>query len=285
MGREQLAVDDRRGQILTLVRSTDFVRVEDLRRRFGVSTVTVRSDLDALADQGKVRRVHGGAMLGPRHYPESPYESRLGSYPTEKAAIAEAAVDLLASNETVILDVGTTTMAIAQAIAVRSELENLTVFTNGLNIALALEPAIPRVQVMVTGGALRPLQHSLIDPMAQLLLDRIQATTAFIGCNGIQADHGITSTNLPETAMKQRILRSAHRRVIVADASKFSQRALARVCDFDDLHLILTAGEVDPAVLAEIRGTGAKVQLADERPDDPAHPDQSARPTAPPKSR
>lgn len=243
----------RREEILNLVLAQDFVAVHDLSSRFQVSIVTIRSDLDDLADQGLLRRVRGGAVASLRRAPEVPYEERDDSHASEKARIAQMAVGLLAKHDTVLLDVGTTTMAIAREIVARTDLEDVTVVTNGLNIAGALEPASPRVQVLVTGGSLRPLQHSLVGPMAGRVLLELRAAIAFIGADGIHPGHGISTTNAPEADMKQRMLESARRRVVVADASKFSREALLRVCDLADIDLILTAGDIESEVLSAVR--------------------------------
>lgn len=251
----------RREQILNVVLSQEFVTVQDLSDRFGVSIVTVRSDLDELAERGQLRRVRGGAVAAFRRASEVPYEARSDAQAPEKALIAKVAVGLLAKNDTVLLDVGTTTMAIAREIVARSDLHDITVVTHGLNIAIALEPAIPRVQVMVTGGTLRPLQHSLVDPMAGLMLHRLRASIVFVAANGIHPEHGVSTTNVPEADMKQRLLAAAHRRVVVADASKFSQEALVRVCDLHDVDLVLTAGNVESLVLAAVREQ-VEVQVA-----------------------
>jgi DeoR family transcriptional regulator, aga operon transcriptional repressor len=251
----------RREQILNEVLSQEFVTVQDLSDRFGVSIVTVRSDLDELAERGQLRRVRGGAIAAFGRMSEVPYEARSDAQAPEKAFIAKAAVGLLATGDTVLVDVGTTTMAIAREIVARADLEDLTVVTNGLNIAIALEPAIPRVQVIVTGGALRPLQHSLVDPMAGLILHKLRASIVFVAANGIHPEHGVSTTNAPEADMKQRLLAAAHRRVVVADASKFSREALVRICNLDDVDLILTAGDVEPVVLAAVRER-VEVQVA-----------------------
>jgi DeoR family transcriptional regulator of aga operon len=242
----------RREQILELVRSHDFVSIRALSDRFGVSQVTVREDLDRLAAQGEIRRVRGGVVPAYRQAAEMPFEARRDAQAAEKARIARAAVDLLQRGDTLLLDVGTTTMAIAREIVARTDLERLTVVTYGLNIAHALEPAIPRIQVLVTGGALRPVQHSLVDPMAGLMLERLRATVAFIGADGIHPAHGVSTTNPPEAAMKQRLIAASQRRVVVADASKFAQEALVRVCALSDVDLIITAGQIETEVLSAV---------------------------------
>lgn len=260
-GTESSASDARREQLLTFIQTHEFVRIYDLARQFGVSEVTIRSDVDILARRGGIRRVRGGAMRVVEAVPEVDYEARVSSYLPEKRSIGLAAAAMLSPGDSVILDVGTTAMAIAHAIADREDLTNLTIFTPGLNIALALERAIPRVEVVVTGGTLRPQQHSLVGPVSTLILERIRASFAFIGCNGVDPSFGIMGLSLPDAALKQAILRASRLGIVVTDASKFSQTSLVRVCGFEDVDMILTAGAPDPATVAAVRETGVELRI------------------------
>jgi DeoR family transcriptional regulator of aga operon len=262
-GTDTLDSTERRQRILTQVRTRDFVRIQDLSRQLGVSEVTIRADVDRLARDGGLRRVRGGVMRVLQTVPELRYEARSESRLAEKKAIAAAAVAMLSDGDSVILDAGTTTMEIAHAIADRAELSDLTVFTAGLNVALALERAIPRIQVIVTGGALRPQQHSLVEPLSTLVLERIRAAIGFVGCNGIDPALGIMCMSLPDAGLKQAIIAASHRTVVVADASKFSQTSLVRFCPFDAVDMLLTAGTPDPAAAALVTEAGVEVRVAD----------------------
>ncbi|HWT96035.1 MAG TPA: DeoR/GlpR family DNA-binding transcription regulator [Terriglobales bacterium] len=261
---DNLGTDERRQQMLDFIRAKDFVRVLDLAREFRVSEVTIRSDLDILARDGSVRRVHGGVVAVLASRKETAFEERADSFAAEKRLIAKAAVDMLSSGDSVILDAGTTTMAIAHAIADRSDLSGLTVFTPGLNVALALERAIPRIQVVVTGGTLRPQQHSLVEPLNTLILQRVRATIAFLGCNGFDPELGVMAASLPDALLKQAIISAARRIIIVTDASKLSQSAVVSFCSYDAVDTILTAGPVDSDALAMVRDAGVHVQVAGE---------------------
>lgn len=157
---------------------------------------------------------------------------------------------------------GTTTTAIANALADRDELTDVTVFTSSLTIAMALEQAPDRITVVVTGGTLRPRQHSLVEPLAGSILESIHTTIAFLGCNGVDVRAGVTNVNLPETRIKQLILRAAQRRVVCADATKLGTVALVHVCGLDDVDLLLTDGGADAELLAELRETGLEVAVA-----------------------
>jgi DeoR family transcriptional regulator, aga operon transcriptional repressor len=169
---------------------------------------------------------------------------------------------MIAAGDTVILDVGTTTTAIARALVLRTELHDVTVVTNGLNIALELERATPRISVVVTGGTLRPLQHSLVNPLGTTLLGHLHAAVAFVGCNGVDPEVGITNINLPEAEVKRAMLLAARRRVIVADGSKIGEVELAKVCDIEEVSLLITDPTADPEVVAEIAAAGCQVEYA-----------------------
>jgi DeoR family transcriptional regulator of aga operon len=267
--RELMPAQLRRARIRLLLEDRGFVRVSDLRDTFGISGVTARADLDALVGQGAAQRVHGGAVpVAPtagrtRPEREPSFEESLAASVLPKQQIGRRAAALVSSGQSVILDVGTTTLSVARALAARADLIDVVVITNGLSIALELESAIPRFSVIVTGGSLRPLQHSLVDPLADSVLSQIHADLAFIGCNGVDAVHGVTNINLPEAAVKTRMLGAAARAVVVADASKLGQAHLGRVGPLIAFDTLVTDGSADEATLAGLREAGLTVLQPD----------------------
>jgi DeoR family transcriptional regulator of aga operon len=252
----------RQERIAVLVQERGFMRVVDLAGRFRVSTVTIRSDLQALEARGRLHRIRGGAVPASVVPEEQPFEASELDLATEKARIGTHAGRMVASGETVLLDVGTTTTAVARALIARTDLHDVTVFTTALNVALELERAYPRITVVVTGGTLRPLQHSLVNPFATVLLGKLNASIAFIGCNGVDVRGGVTNINLPEAEIKRAMLLAARRRVIVADGSKLGEVELAKVCDLGEVSLVVTDQTADPAVVAEIEASGCTVEVA-----------------------
>jgi DeoR family transcriptional regulator of aga operon len=233
----------RREQILAIIEDQGFVRVAQLSEQFAISEVTVRADLDSLAAASAVQRVHGGAIA--ERGRERPFEQTLLTASREKASIGEAAAALVHSGQAILLDVGTTTTAIAIALLERTDLRDVVIITNALNIALALEPAIPRFTVIVTGGTLRPLQHSLVDPLAGTVLDHVRADIAFIGCSGVDAIAGVTNVNLPEADAKRRMIRAAARAIVVADSTKLGVAHLSRVAQLSEIDTLITGAEPD----------------------------------------
>jgi DeoR family transcriptional regulator, aga operon transcriptional repressor len=236
----------RRRQLALAVAERGFLRVTDAALEFAVSEVTLRSDLAALEADGAIVRVHGGAMpvlsAG-----ESSFETAVERRAAEKRAIGRAAAALVSSGQSVLLDVGSTALAVARALVARTDLVDVHVITNGLTIALALEAAMPRFEVVVTGGTLRPLQHSLVNPFAGLLLESLHTDIAFIGCTGVHAEHGVTNVNLPEAEVKRAMVNATERAIIIADASKLGVAGFGRVAPLDAFERLITAAAGDSA--------------------------------------
>lgn len=261
---EPLPVTLRRERMLKVIADREFVKVTDLAEVFGISDVTVRGDLAALEVSHAVRRVRGGAMAPPARSGRTERGERAGEdalveFAGEKQRIAERAAAMVESGMSVVLDVGTTTAAVARALVARPELEDVVVITNGLTIALDLEEAVGRFTVVLTGGTLRPVQHSLVNPMATDLLEQLRADLAFIGCNGVDPDHGITNLNLPEAEVKQQMIASARRVVVVADGSKLGQVHLGRIGRLEQVHAVLTGPSAPEHEVARLRRSGVAV--------------------------
>jgi DeoR family transcriptional regulator, aga operon transcriptional repressor len=260
---EPIPAEVRRERMLELVQEQDFIRIAALAEAFAVSVVTVRADLDMLEAQGLIRRVRGGARAVPQGSAAEPsYEQSLGAAALEKAAIAKAAAQLVGSGESIIIDAGTTTTFLARALVARRDLTDLVVFTNSTSAAHELEPAIPRFSVVLSGGTLRPLQHSLVDPMGGRIIEAIHADTAFLSCSGLHPDTGVTNINIPEAEMKIRMLKATGRHILLADPAKFGRTDLAPVCPLREIDLLITT-ETDSPVLAQLRERGLQITVAD----------------------
>jgi DeoR family transcriptional regulator of aga operon len=254
------AAPQRRERLAGLVADRGFARVVDLARALDVSEVTVRTDLAALEAEGRVTRVHGGAMpRGLVAERESSLEQSRTRLTRAKQAIAAETATRVRSGESILLDVGSTTLAVAHALVARRDLSELVIVTNGLAIALALEPAIPRFTVVVTGGTVRSLQHSLVNPLATTLLDDVRVDLAILGATGIDAEAGATNVNLPEAEVKRRMVASAARRVLAADSSKLGQVHLGRVAALDELDELITDDRATAAQLDPLRRAGLRV--------------------------
>lgn len=250
--------DVRRSHLARLVATRGFVRVTDASAHFAVSDVTIRADLSDLEGRGLVIRVHGGAMPTSAIIDaEQPLETSKDKDAVAKRAIGAAAAGLVSSGESVYIDAGSTALALAHALIARRELHDLVIVTCSLTTALALEDALPRFTVIVTGGTLRPLQHSLVNPFALPMIDSVNLDWAFIGCNGVDARAGFTNVNLPEAEIKTRVMSRARQRVVIADASKIGVVDLAVIAPVGGVDMLVTTG----GDLNEVRAAGVEVML------------------------
>ncbi len=252
----------RRERLQRLVERSGFVRVVDASADLGVSEVTVRADLRMLEQQGALLRVHGGA-IAPSAEREATLEAAADQHAAAKRGIGRAAAGLVASGESIYIDPGSTATALVAALVDRADLHEVTVVTSGLTIALALERALPRFTVLVTGGTLRPQQHSLVNPFAAPMLDALRLDRAFLGCNGVTPD-AVTNLNLPDAEIKRDVIRRSRERVLIADASKIGRTELAVIGATSDFDVLVTAGDTDAAALAELEAAGMRVVVADQ---------------------
>lgn len=153
---------------------------------------------------------------------------------------------------------GSTTTELARSLP--PSLRNVVVVTSALNIALLLE-SHPGITVVVTGGTLRPLQHSLVNPYGTLLLQEINADKAFIGCNGVHPEKGFTNTNLQEAEVKRAMIEAARETIVLADHSKIMQVATARIAPLGAAQLLVTSSKARPEDLEALRKAGLEIAL------------------------
>lgn len=249
--------EERRSIIINTLNIQGRCLVADLSKQMEVSEVTVRQDLDYLEREGLLRRTHGGAILPSKIGFERPFQVEETSFKNQKELIAQAAAELVSPGDTLILDVGTTVSELASKLLNHHE---LTVFTNALNIATTLE-ANPMITTIVTGGTLRAKQHSLINPYATLILEKIRVDIAFIGVSGIEANHGITNVNIAEAELKSIFLKAAGRRVVLADSSKVGNIGLVKISEIEQIDLLITDKQADANEVSSLRQKGLKVIL------------------------
>ncbi|GAA5334268.1 DeoR/GlpR family DNA-binding transcription regulator [Thermus hydrothermalis] len=254
-----LEAEARRAKILELLKDKGQVRVAELAKLLGVSQVTVRSDLDALERSGRLRRLRGGAVLWEARRAELPLEITRTLHAREKEAIGKKAASLVKDGDVILLDVGSTTTEMAKALS--PNLRDVVVITSALNIALLLE-SHPGITVIVTGGRLRPLQHSLVNPFGTLLLEELNADKAFLGCNGVHPERGFTNTNLEEAEVKKAMVRAAREVYFLADHSKLLQVAAARIAPLEAATALITDRKAGKETLETLRQAGLRVEIA-----------------------
>jgi DeoR family transcriptional regulator of aga operon len=249
---------ERLAAILDLVNERQAVSLLELIDTLKISPATARRDLTELADQQLITRTHGGARVLD-HDPELPMALRDTRFPGPKHAIARAMAARLPQGRHVLaLSGGTTTAAVARAVAHRRD---LTVVTNSLTIASQL--ASSAVRVVVTGGFLRPQSLELVGVVAENTFNAVNVGTAILGADGVTATAGVTTHDETEARTNHAMVHKAQRTVVVADGSKIGRVALAQMADLERVATLITDRSADAAELEGIRAAGVEVVVAD----------------------
>jgi DeoR family transcriptional regulator, aga operon transcriptional repressor len=255
---EGLMAEERRMQILQILRSEGRAKVNDLVRRFNTSAVTIRSDLNELDQLGLVQRSHGGAVIQNTVFRESPIYERGKSRSKEKQRIGAMAATLIREGETIILDSGTTTLEIARHI---KKIPHLQVITNGVNIAAELINS-SNTRIIMMGGTVRNDSASIVGRTTEDMLQQFSADKLFLCGAGCDPAFGVSGTNLEETMANRAMLRASREIIVVADASKFSKRSMSLIVPFSEVDTVISDESLQPNLQNKVRSFGCKLILA-----------------------
>ncbi|WP_282087931.1 DeoR/GlpR family DNA-binding transcription regulator [Streptomyces tendae] len=249
---------ERQQEILRLARDGGRVDVVSLAEEFQVTAETIRRDLKALDRAGLLRRVHGGAIPAGRLDFEPDLAERESTAADEKDRIARAALAELPAEGTMILDAGSTVARMAAAIPPEAA---LTVVTHSLPIAARLADH-PGIQLHLVGGRVRHRTRAAVDAWALRAYGEIRADVAVVAANGFSLEHGLTTPDLAEAAVKRAALTAARRVVLLADSSKYAQEHFARFGALDDVDLLITDTGLTPEDAGDIERAGTEVVRA-----------------------
>ncbi len=246
----------RREQILQRVNQAGQATVVDLSREFGVSEVTIRADLQALAGENLLVRTHGGAVAA-RHIPELSLNLRRQQQAAEKARIGQAAAAMIHNGEAVFLDTSSTSLAIAQSLMRHRE---VTVITNSLAVSQALID-MSGVTVVMPGGSLQRDTLSLVGVEGLDMLLRYNIQRGFFGAHGLSEPEGLTDVSAAEAEVKQRLIAMCKQVVAVLDVTKWGRAGAASFASLEQINEIITDA-LPPAALAErVRSLGIRIQV------------------------
>lgn len=254
---DSLLNEERRRAILQRLRRDGRVLVTDLADEFHTSQVTVRKDLEALHARGLIHRTHGGALPVREGALEDPtLHEKAKLHREEKVRIAEAAARMVSEGQVVILDSGTTTTEIARALRA---FKDLTIVTNAVNIPVEL--ANSSVEVVLTGGTVRKNSFSLVGPIAEETLRRLNADILFLGVDGFDVQYGLSTPNLLEAKVNRVMIEVSRRTVAACDSSKFGRRSLSLITPTSGLQHVITDRAVPKSDLRALKRQGIEVTL------------------------
>lgn len=250
---------ERHNEILDYIYRNKSAQIKELALRLNVSEATIRRDLDELAGAGKLTRTHGGAVQadGSTSF-ERIHSEKMQLMRGEKQRIAKAAAALIKNGDTVLLDSGTTTFLLAEAL---EQFEDLTVITYDLHIADMVN-LHPTSSMILTGGTRRGNEyHVLAGGMVDDFIRNINVNIAFLGADAV-SEAGVTNANLSEAYTKRLLLQAGRKNVLVTDHSKFGNTALAHVCRVEDVDTVITDSGVDVETKEWLLSTGVQLIIA-----------------------
>ena len=237
--------EERKREILRLLNMQKKVKTLELSQLFNVSEPTVRRDINEMEEQGLLVRTHGGAIAIDPSEMEPSFVDKLDRYNQEKHEIGRLAAGLIKDHDTVILDSGTTTVAIAQQIKAK----HVTVITNSLDVATLLEDN-PEIELIVTGGQMRWNTRAMVGAITERALGAFRVNLAFVGTNAF-SEKGFTTPNVIEAQRKKKMIEIADRAYIVADSSKYGKTQLCLISELEGVSGIISDNHLPPAFIAE----------------------------------
>ncbi|MEU8322863.1 DeoR/GlpR family DNA-binding transcription regulator [Nonomuraea sp. NPDC048881] len=252
----------RQQAILDLVRQNGGVRVVDLVRTFGVSDITIRRDLELLAERGLLAKVHGGATtIGSTNEPG--FAAKSVQQEAEKQAIAGHAAALVRPGTAVALSAGTTTWTLAHHLG---QVPGLTVVTNSVRVADVFQHAGRPDQTVVLTGGVRTPSDALVGPVAVAAIRRLNVDLLFLGVHGMTARTGFTTPNMMEAETDRALVEAASRLVVLADHTKWGTVGISTIAELGEADVVVSdTGLPEPARQALSERAGRLV-LAEVRP-------------------
>lgn len=263
-----LIPEQRRELIMRHLRKHPVLSMHQLTELLGCSHMTVRRDVAALEESGRVYAIPGGVRIASHLATEPSHDAKAVTEQPQKQAIAARAAHLLKPGMTVYLDAGTTTAALVPHVAA---LSGMTVITNDLRIALALS-ASPHVAALHTGGTLDPSNGSSVGPLAAATLRQLVVDIAFLSTSSWDLERGVTTPSAPKVEVKRAAMAVASQRVLVGTSAKYGTYGTYRVATLNEFELVVTDDGMSEAAAQSLKAKGVELAIAHPTPDARAEP-------------
>ena len=258
--QHKILKDNRIKQILGLLKQNGEVQINNLCKLFGVTEITIRRDLDDLANKNLLIRTHGGAVLADEDVlVEMPLDKRYITNTSIKESIAKEAFKLISNGMKIVLDSGSTTFFLAQMIP---NSYRLAALTNGLNIAFELNSRA-NIDVSIIGGNLSKNTFSCIGEFSIEMIQRHCVDVAFIGASGISREGNIYTAHSAQAAVKKSMLQIAQTRVLLTDSTKFAKPDYALIANASELDYVITDSKAPSDIIADMRMAGTKIIIVE----------------------
>jgi DeoR/GlpR family transcriptional regulator of sugar metabolism len=245
---------ERTKEILRVIQKEKEVTVSRLSERFGVSEVTIRKDLFELEHQGLILRTHGGAMaITEKNAPH--YFARIRIETEEKEKIAKAAAELIRDGDSVLVDAGSTALAVARLLKPK----HISIVTNSIPVCAELHDF--NGTLSMTSGEMLKGTLALTGPDTEAYLDKVQVDKLILGASGFRPDLGFTTSSAILAAVKKKMIRASQTVILVVDHTKFTSNKLAHFADFRDIDIVVTSRLIPEEALNVLREHNVQVVL------------------------
>jgi DeoR family transcriptional regulator, fructose operon transcriptional repressor len=251
--------EQRRQQILNLLQETGTLNVSQLADRFAVSVVTVRKDLDNLEREDLLQRTFGGAVFSHRSRFNRSFLERAQEHRREKFAIAAAACNYIKEGDTIMLDAGTTALALAEYL--KTHIKSAFIITCSVPAALELSSA--GYDILLLGGTIRNKSLALLGRETLTIIERYRADKVFLGSTGFTAEMGHTTPNPDDAQIKEALMRAANETYVLVDSSKYGHRCLTSFARLRDVDLTITDNKLSRSKAKLLEAAGGTIQIVD----------------------
>ncbi len=252
----EISTIERRVKILNVLNSKGQVTVNELSNTYNVSEVTIRNDLSHLEKKGLLIKTRGGGLKIQRVGIDQQLNEKAKIHSKEKQAIGKKAAEIINDNDTIIIDSGTTTEEVAKNLVGK---KNLTVITNGMNIASQL--IRDDIRVILLGGIVRSTSFSVVGAVAENNIKNFFCDKCFIGVDGIDSEAGIF-TPIPEEAnLNKLMIENSKEVIVVTDSSKFKRKSFCYISSIDKINMVITDSKIPEDELQILHNKGIKVIL------------------------
>src|SRR5215468_607854 len=246
----KMQAEERRHRIREYLLKAEFASLEEVAAQVDASLSTVRRDLTALESSGVLKRTHGGARISTPRSDEFTFSARDTHQLEEKEAIGRACAEIIAVNQTVIIDAGTTVYHVAKHLEIKSP----QIITNSLPVA-NLYASANRLEVIVSGGVIYPRLGVLVGPLAVETFSKIHADVAIMSAGGVSLD-GVTNSHGLLIDIQRAMINAAQKVIFCFDHTKLGRKSVSPLCDLDCIDTIVTDSAAPADLLSQLRAQG-----------------------------
>lgn len=252
--------EERHSEIMDNLLKQGSIQVTELANNLQVSSVTIRKDLTNLEKEGKLYRSHGRAILINPFTNNRTVTEKEKLNMDEKQLIGIEAAKLITPNDSIVLASGTTIHALARNIHPESR---LTVVTASLPAAEVLAP-LDNVELIQLGGMVRHTSLSVVGKYAEMILSGFSFSKLYLGVDGIDLEFGISTTDMREAEINRTMMQTAQKTIVLADSTKFGRRGFAKICNIEDIDMIITDNRLPEPIRQQVEAMGIDLVIVDE---------------------